>query len=132
MNREQVLQVARFLVVGVFNTGFSYAVYAVLLWVGLNFVLANLVAVLLGILFSFRTQGRFVFRNTDKRLIFRFAGCWGAIFLINIGLIALLMRAGLNSYWAGAVALVPITVISYFAQKVLVFGPRRPIEPAST
>lgn len=131
MNREQVLQVARFLVVGVFNTGFSYAVYAVLLWVGLNFVLANLGAVLLGILFSFRTQGRFVFMNTDKRLIFRFAGCWGAIFLVNIGLIALLMRSGLNSYWAGAIALVPITVISYFAQKVLVFGPPRPVEPAS-
>ena len=119
-------QFIRFLLVGGMNTSFSYAVYAALLYVGLDYVMANLGALLLGILFSFLTQGRLVFGNRDRRLIFRFAAVWGLIFLVNILLISILIHAGLNPYWAGALALVPITVISYFVQKVLVFGAPQP------
>ncbi len=115
-------QFIRFLLVGGLNTSFSYAVYAALLFMGLNYVMANLGALLLGILFSFRTQGRLVFGNQDGRLIYRFAAVWGLIFLFNILLISVLMDAGLNAYWAGAIAMAPITVISYFVQKFLVFG----------
>ena len=88
--------------------------------------MANFGALLLGILFSFRTQGRLVFGNRDGRLIFRFAAVWGLIFLVNILLISVLMHAGLNAYWAGALAMVPITVISYFVQKFIVFGTSHP------
>jgi putative flippase GtrA len=119
-------QFVRFLLVGTLNTGFSYAVYAALLYLGLGYVQANLAAALLGILFSFRTQGRLVFGNNDGRLIFRFAALWGGIFLLNILLISLLIRAGLNAYWAGALAMAPITLLSYLVQKFLVFGASQP------
>ena len=122
-------QLFKFLVVGVLNTGFSYAIYACFLWLGLPFALANLGAVLLGILFSFRTQGKLVFGNSDGRLVYRFAACWAIIYGVNIGLISMLMRAGLNAYWAGAIALLPITCISYFVQRFLVFGS---VPPASS
>ena len=124
-------QFVRFLLVGGMNTSFSYAVYAAFLYMGLDYWGANLGALLLGILFSFRTQGRLVFGNLDRdtRIIARFAAVWGLIFLVNILLIAVLIQAGLNAYWAGAVALMPITVISYFSQKVLVFGASQPIRP---
>lgn len=120
-------QFVRFLLVGSINTGFSYSVYAALLYIGLNYALANLGSLLLGILFSFRTQSRLVFRNKDDRLILRFAGVWALIFLVNILLISALIRSGLNAYWAGAFALVPVTFMSYFAQKKLVFGSSRPV-----
>lgn len=123
-------QFVRFLLVGGLNTGFSYAVYAALLFMGLNYVMANLGALLLGILFSFRTQGRLVFDNRDCRLIFRFAAVWGLIFLVNILLISVLIHSGLNAYWAGALAMVPITVISYFVQKFFVFGTSRSMSAA--
>ena len=112
----------RFVLVGGLNTSFSYAVYVGLIFMGLSYVVANFFALVLGILFSFRTQGALVFRNRDNRLIFRFAGFWFVLFLLNIGLISIFMRIGLNAYTAGAVALVPITLISYFVQKRLVFG----------
>lgn len=115
-------QFVRFLLVGCLNTGFSYAIYAALLYLGLGYVAANFGAVLLGILFSFRTQGRLVFRNNNSSLIYRFAASWGLIFLLNISSIYLFMQTGLNAYWAGAFALVPTTVISYFVQKFFVFG----------
>lgn len=119
-------QFVRFLLVGALNTSFSYAIYALLLYFGLEYVAANFGALVLGILFSFRTQGHWVFRNRNGRLLFRFAAYWGLIFLLNILLITLLIRVGMNAYWAGAFALVPVTVISFFVQKILVFGSSRP------
>lgn len=123
MRRLLRLQFARFLLVGLVNTGFSYAVYAVLLYLGVVYYAANFGAMALGVGFSFLTQGRLVFSNRDPRLIFRFAAGWIVIYGINIGIIALLLRClDLNAYVAGALALVPITLISYFVQKFLVFG----------
>ena len=132
MRRLIGLQFVRFVLVGMLNTGFSYGVYAAFLYLGLPFALANLLALLLGIAFSFRTQGALVFGNRDPRLIVRFAACWLLIFGCNIGLIALLMRAGLDAYTAGALALLPVTLVSYFVQRLLVFGAPRPAAGAAT
>ena len=66
----------RFILIGVVNTGFSYAVYAVLLLLGFHYAVANLVALILGIVFSFRTQGRFVFYNSSQQLFLRFVFGW--------------------------------------------------------
>ncbi len=118
----------RFVLVGVLNTGFSYAVYAGLLYYGLNYALANLAALILGIVFSFRTQGVLVFHNPDGRLFYRFAASWLVIFLANIALIAVLLRYGLNAYAAGALALLPVTLMSFFIQKFVVFGQVRPAD----
>jgi putative flippase GtrA len=119
------LRPVRFLVVGGFNTAFSYTIYVIALYAGLPYALANLCALLLGILFSFRTQGALVFGNRDGSLIWRFAAAWGVIYGFNICLIGLLVRAGLNAYVAGAVALPFTSVLSYVIQKRVVFGRKR-------
>jgi putative flippase GtrA len=120
-------QFVRFVLVGGINTLFSYLVYAALLYLGLPYVAANFGAMLLGVMFSFRTQGWLVFGNTSGRLIFRFAACWCLIFLVNIAIIWSLIRLGLNAYLSGAFALLPVTVISYLVQRFLVF--RAPQSP---
>ena len=112
----------KFVVVGSLNTAFSYCVFASLVYLGFTYVVANLFALLLGVAFSFRTQGAWVFGNRDKRLWLRFAACWAVIFIFNIGCINALMHAGLNVYRAGAAALIPSTIMSYFVQKIFVFG----------
>jgi putative flippase GtrA len=115
------LQIVRFLVVGVANTAFSYLVYALLLFVGLNYALANLGALILGILFSFRTQGRFVFNNTNSKLLGRFVIAWAVVYALTIVIIGRLISFGLDAYTAGAFAL-PITALaSFFVQKYFVF-----------
>jgi putative flippase GtrA len=122
MSRLWRYQPARFLLVGLLNTGFSYSVYAALLYVGLPYAAANFGAMACGILFSFRTQGALVFKNSDRRLVLRFATCWLVIYVLNVTFIKLLLGTGMNAYVAGAAALVPITVVSYCVQKFLVFG----------
>ncbi len=114
-------QFLRFVLVGFVNTAFSYGVYAVLLFFGLNFALSNLGAVALGILFSFTTHGRLVFNYRGYGRLFRYVLFWLLIYLCNIGLIKLLLCFDLNAYIAGALALPPIALISFVLQKYIVF-----------
>lgn len=123
------LQFVRFLAVGMLNTAFSYLSYALLLYSGLGYMAASFLSLLLGIVFSFRTQGAWVFRNHDWRLIFRFSGCWLLIYGMNVTVIALLLHAGLNAYIAGAAALLPVAITSYFVQRTLVFGKPNKLKP---
>lgn len=113
---------ARFLLVGAVSTGFSYGVYVVLAFTGLNYALANLGSLVAGILFSFRTQGRFVFRNSDRSLFWRFVLCWTSIYAANVWFIRQALRMGLNKYAAGAVAIPAIAVLSFLVQRYIVFG----------
>ena len=115
--------VVRFVVVGVLNTGFSYLIYALGLWAGLPYALANLLACVLGIFFSFRTQGALVFGDADNPKLWRFFLVWIAIYLVNILLIKFIISLGLNAYGAGALALPFIVVLSYLLQRLVVFRP---------
>lgn len=116
----------RFLVVGGINTCFSYGTYALLLFLGIHYAIANLAALMSGILFSFKTQGKFVFNNSDNRLLWRFVLFWGFLYGFNVAFIDTMMKLGLNAYWAGALTLLPNTILSYLAQKHWVFIPAHP------
>ncbi len=115
-------QFLKFLLVGVLNTGFSYSLYCLLVYLGLNFALANFLAVATGIVFSFHTQSSLVFRAGGSRHFARFVVAWALIWALNVLLIKLIIDAGLNAYWAGALALVPTTLVSFVVQKYLVFA----------
>ena len=111
----------RFLLVGTLNTAFSYLVYALLLLVGLHYAVANLGAVVLGIIFSFKTQGVLVFRDPRNTLFAKYVASWIVIYGANVALIALFVRFGLNPYQAGLAVLPLIVPTSYFVQKILIF-----------
>lgn len=121
--RAKALHAIRFLVVGAVNTGFSYAIYAAALFIGLSYQLANLVALSTGILFSFKTQGRLVFGNPDNRLLGRYIVSWSLIYMCTIALIGRIIAFGFDPYTAGLLA-VPFSVaLSYPLQKYFVFRP---------
>jgi len=77
---------------------------------------------LIGILFSYVTQGKIVFGNATPITFLKFILAWICIYLGNITIIAFLMRFQMNAYIAGAIALVPVTLISYFVLKFFVFA----------
>lgn len=121
LHRYLNTQFWRFIAIGVVNTGFSYSIYAFSLFLGFKYAIANLLALSFGILFSFKTQGRFVFRNSDNRLFGRFLLGWAVIYLATITLIGQLIGLGLDAYVAGALALPFSTALSYLTQKYFVF-----------
>ena len=66
------LQFIRYVLVGIGNTLFSYGLYAVLLFIGFEYRVASLLALVLGIAFSFTTQGTVVFRNATRFTFVKF------------------------------------------------------------
>lgn len=114
----------RFLLVGGLNTAASYAVYAALLAAGLSYPLANLGGLLFGILFSFHTHSAYVFKRGGAWRFPRFLAAWAALYGVNIMLIGGFTHLGIDAYRAGALAIPPMALLSYLAQKMLVFGER--------
>jgi putative flippase GtrA len=114
-------QLLRFLSVGTLNTVFSFGVYSFLVYLGVNFRLANLAALVLGILFSFKTQSALVFLNRENRRLARFILGWAAIYFATIGLIGYLISLNFDPYSAGALAVPFSTACSYWVQKHFVF-----------
>jgi len=123
------LQFVRYVLVGIGNTAFGYGAYAALLYAGLEYRLASLFALVLGIAFSFTTQGTVVFRNATRVTLVKFVIAWVFLYFFNISLIALLMHASLSAYLAGAVATVPVTLLSYFILRFAVFARRESPNP---
>lgn len=117
----KTLHAVRFLIVGTINTSFSYLIYVALLYVGFDYQLANFLAMVMGILFSFKTQGHFVFHNSNNRLLGRFVVSWVLIYLCTIMLIGWIMALGFDAYSAGALALPFSVAFSYLIQKYFVF-----------
>jgi putative flippase GtrA len=111
----------RFLLVGVLNTAFSYAVYALLITIGLPIAWASLSALLIGVVWSFITQGKIVFKKLSKASFFKFVLNWTVIYFLNVELIYKLIQFNMNAYSAAAVATIPVTIISYFSMKYIVF-----------
>lgn len=126
------LQFIRYVVVGVGNTAFGYGAYAAFLFFGIEYRVASLLALVLGIAFSFTTQSTMVFRNATLITLVKFVVAWVILYLLNISLIALLMRASMSAYSAGAVATVPVTLVSYFVLKFAVFGSSKTNQPATS
>ena len=119
-------RVARFLVVGVGNTVFSYAVYAAGVLLGLDSAIALLVAMVVGVIFNFFTTGRIVFQSRNHRLLPRFVGVYIVIYGINVGLLRFLQALGLDPLLAQALCL-PITVtLSFLAMRFWVFDAGEP------
>jgi putative flippase GtrA len=123
LTQPAIAQFIRFGLVGMVNTGIAYGIYVLLLYLGLNFPLASFGSLILGIGVSFFSQGRFVFGNSTISRLPRFIVLWIMLYLANIGLIALLQKYGVNAYLGGALALVPITLLSFVCQRYLVFRP---------
>ena len=111
-----------FLIAGGVNTLFYYAVYASLLFFGLPYPAAVVLANCCGIVFNFNTFGRFVFKNFDKRLFLRFVAVYAVLIVVGIAGIRLLLACGVpDAYFAGALMVVPTAALSYLLNRDVVF-----------
>jgi putative flippase GtrA len=111
----------KFLLVGVLNTLFGYAVFALFVYLGFHYSLASLLSTILGVLFNFRTTGRLVFNNRNNSLLWRFAMVYTVVYGCNVGLLRVMDGYSINMYVAGAVAVLPLALLSYFLNKRFVF-----------
>jgi putative flippase GtrA len=112
----------KFLIVGGVNTIFGYSIFAFFILMKLQYPAALLLATICGILFNFKTTGTIVFKNNNRRLIFRFLGVYAVIYSLNVVLIGILKSYNINVLLAGALLVLPLTLLSYKLNKTFVFS----------
>ena len=118
------LRFLRFLVVGGINTLFGYGAFAALIYLGVHYAVASLVATVAGVLFNFQTTGRLVFANADPDKLLRFIGVYAILYCIGLAGLRAGEVLGYSAYLTGAVLLLPNAMLSYLLNKRLVFQPK--------
>ena len=111
----------RFLAVGALNTLFGYGAYALLIFLGVHYGIAALLATIAGVLFNFRTTGKIVFGSHDHSLLGRFVAVYVLLYLLNLGGLRLLREAGVDSYSAGALLVPPSAILGFLLNRAFVF-----------
>jgi putative flippase GtrA len=125
MNRERLLEILRFLSVGVMNTlvGLS-TIYCAKWFLQWNDVAANMLGYAVGLTVSFTLNSRWTFGYKGPRLVAvaKFAAVSLLAYCMNLLTVVVAIRLfEVNGYIAQAAGIVPYTVTSYLASKYLVF-----------
>lgn len=110
-----------FLLVGVLNTAFGYAVFAALVWSGMHYSLALLLATVVGIAFNFITTGRLVFGNRHTNVFWRFVAVYGLLYSVNLLALASLRAWGLGPLLGQALLMLPMAVAAFLLNRRYVF-----------
>lgn len=118
-------QFIKFLFVGGINTIFGYSVFAALIFIGLHYSFAVILATILGVLFNFKTTGKIVFNNSRNALLIKFIGVYGITCVLNILFLRVFEQIKFNMYYAGAVLVLPMAVLSFTLNKKFVFKPEK-------
>jgi putative flippase GtrA len=115
----------KFLLVGGLNTLFGFAVYSAVYWATRSYVIAVVSANIIGPVFNFFTTGRMVFANSRLSALLPFLCGYAFTCVLNLGLIAVLVAAGVGAIWAQALCLPLLVLTSYAINDRLVFGERQ-------
>lgn len=113
----------RYYQAGVLNTLFGFGIFAVLVRLGVNLYLAQIIATLCGIAFNYITYSRHVFRGAEAAKA-RFVAAYGVNYLVNLGFLAFFDLFVHSDYVAGLLATIFASVTNYFALKHAVFTKR--------
>ncbi len=114
----------RFLFVGVLNTAVGYGLYALCIYMGMHYALAQLVSSVIAIAHSYLWNKYFTFRTPDKSMkeLFRFLAVYLAGYLLNLLILFICITLlKMNSYLGGILGLAVTTLLSYFGHKTFSF-----------
>jgi len=111
--------ILRFLLAGLVNAAFGYAVFALCLWGGLGAAAALIIANLAGIAFNFQTARHFVFGTPGRAL--RFAGLYAVILAVNWLVLRAGARLGVSRYLVQAGMAPVIAGFAFLGQRLFVF-----------
>ncbi|WP_128129444.1 GtrA family protein [Legionella sainthelensi] len=118
-------QLSRYILVGSLNTLFSCFLYLILSQLGFYYIYAISITWCVGMLFSFKATGKWVFKNNDKALLIKFVALYCVIYLISIGLLKGCNSFLNNSSLSGIITIIIASGLSFLGNKHLVFITRQ-------
>ncbi|MDR2975906.1 MAG: GtrA family protein [Streptococcaceae bacterium] len=121
LNQRQEI---RFIEVGIINTIVGYGTYALLVFLGINYLIANTISTIVGVINSYFWNKFYTFQSPKRSAseIVRFVSVYLVSFLIGTLFIYYLVdQFGVNKYVVGVLNLFVTTAISYFGHKYFSF-----------
>ena len=112
----------RFLVAGALNTIFGYLVFVILIFCGINYALALIIATLIGSIFNYYSYGIIAFRKTEKKMILRFLVLYTVLYFFNLGLFKLFLNITANKILVQAMCVPILVLTAYIVNKKMVFS----------
>lgn len=105
-------KIIKFLSAGVLNTVFGYAVYAALLFIKTPYLIALLVATVIGVIFNYFSFGRIAFQGHGGWRVFaKFVIAYGLIYSANAFLLKVFTVDFLLNPYLGQIICIPISVL---------------------
>ncbi|MCL2181935.1 MAG: GtrA family protein [Chitinispirillia bacterium] len=128
-----IAQFFKFCVVGLSNTLISYAVYALLVYLGAHYIIANVAGFIIGVANSFFWSHKFVFkdetggrRNLLHALLKAYASYAFSGFVVSSVLLYVFIDAFGASEYIAPFLLLPVTVpLNYILNKKWAFKPAK-------
>ena len=105
------------------NAAFGYGIYALLLYVGVNLFVAQVVAHLLGMAFNYVMFRRHVFRDS-RAAVAPYIVAYAVNYALSLATLAGLNRVLESDYLAGFLSIVFVALVNFAVLKFLVFLPR--------
>jgi len=127
----RIERLVRYYSAGIVNTAFGFGLYSLLVFLGLNLFVAQVVAHVCGTAFNYFTYSRHVFHG-HRRSPAAFIAAYVFNYLMGLGLLALAHLVVSNPYGAGFLALLVNTAINYFVLRRFVFRPPETQDRASS
>lgn len=118
----------RFLIAGLVNTLFGFAVYSVCIIAGMALWLALLMGMLSGTVFNFFTTGGYVFRELSLARFPRFVVCYLIVYGVNFLLIEIIASWLDSKILSQAIITFPLALLSYFLMERFVFSSKQGVE----
>lgn len=123
LDKKEGKRFLRFAAVGAVNTGISFALYAVLVWRDVHYMLSGTIAYIVGIAVSYLLSTKFVFqRKRTADNLMKFVSVYLSALLINLGLLYLAVDIIGISKIVGQLAVTgTVLFYNYFLQKIWAF-----------
>jgi putative flippase GtrA len=126
---DRIAELWRYYKVGVVNTIFGLSLYSLLVFIGLNLFVAQILSHVAGVTFNYFTFTRHVFKAV-KPDIPRYIASYVINYLIGLGFLTLFHHFVRSPYIAGFLSAASTSVINYFILRFFVFRRRGPPDAA--
>lgn len=123
LSSKESRRIVLFLIIGLINTGFGIGVYWLLLYLGFSYQIASAISLIIGIIFSFKNHGFFVFKVPGRFI--RYVIVWGIIYIFNITFIGII-HGSIGDFLAGLALLPANIMMGYGLMKYFVFIEENP------
>ena len=114
----------RFLFVGCLNTIVGYGTYALLVYINVNYLIANTISTIVGVIHSYIWNRNFTFKSNNKvgKELIKFITVYIISYIIGlINLYVIVNIFDINKYIAGIINIVITTIVSWFGHKYFSF-----------